>query len=104
MIGPEELSELVVDQKTSGDITTYSYDYLAIPGAPDVFKASDKGEMDEFGYVTRCEGGVKTISSSYYDPKETEAFINRDDEHERRYDGVTVMKCPRKQSEQTPSH
>lgn len=97
MIGPEELSELVVKQKTSGDVTTYSFDYLAIPGEPDVFQASAKGaKPDEFGYVTRCEDGKRLVSGALFDPNLSEIFINYDRELERRYGGVTQMKCPRK--------
>jgi hypothetical protein len=87
----------IQQKKVSETLTEYSFDYLAYAGAPDVFNASETGEPDDMGWITRCAGDrLKTLGN--YGSMLSEIYLDKQKALTRTQNGVIVQSCPKKVS------
>ena len=100
--GQDVDSILKIDQKlisTTGqpEAVQYSFDYTDVEGSPDVIRASLQGEIDSYGWNTRCEAG-KLISTSDEEMAVSEIYLKRANDHSltfiRTLNGNLVSSCP----------
>lgn len=96
MFSNNEYSLLKIQQtQISEDLINYSFDYTAIPGAPDNIPASSQGEPDDMGWITRCVNNrLRSI------PQDAgmmqEIFLDKEQAFVRVLNGVTIQRCPKK--------
>lgn len=100
MISASEYSLLVIDQKEifrpgQTEYVEYSFDYRAIPGAPDVVGFSVSGEPDDMGYTNRCKD-QRLLSGSQWGDFYQEMYLDREGALIRQLNGRIVMSCPHK--------
>lgn len=94
----DQYSLLKVEQKNvSENLVQYSFDYIAIPGEPDIIHASALGELDEMGWVTSCSSDNRLRSVFYDGSMLSEFYLTKDKALIRAFNGRVVQTCYRKE-------
>lgn len=91
-----QYSLFVVEQiKVADDLYNYSFDWVAIPGEPQVIPASSTGMPDGWGWTTRCANN--TLRSIPDDASMMqEMYLDKEKAFVRVLNGKVTQRCPRK--------
>jgi hypothetical protein len=70
-----KIEQRLVSEPGSNEMVEYGFTYFTISPDPDFFNASERGELDSFGWLNRC-AGKKLISTSQESNLIVELSIN----------------------------
>ncbi len=80
------------------ELMQYSFDYTAIEGPADVIQASIKGEVDSYGWTTRCEND-RLVSFSDQESATSEIYLKKESDHSisliQTFNGKVTSSCPK---------
>jgi hypothetical protein len=100
VLSNQEYSLLKIDQKllsepNADELVEYSFDYISIPGDPDKFYASVKGEYTGDGWITYCLNN--RLHSVYFNGSMvSEIYLDEEKALTRTLNYVKMSSCPKK--------
>ncbi len=96
LVRSDRYSRLKITQaETSPGIMTYSFDYLAIPGEPELVPASAHGEPGEMGWYTKCKDGKLLSIPGGWENMLAETYLDKNQAYIRVLNGKIVQRCPK---------
>jgi hypothetical protein len=100
MFSNDQYSLLKIEQKNlsepeTQELVEYSFDLVAIPGDPDVITASNSGEPDNMGWITKCSRN-RLVSIPHDGSMISEIYLDAEKAFVRTLNGPVQQRCPRK--------
>lgn len=89
----------VTQEQASKEITLYGFKYLAFNTDPDYVPASQFGESDDFGWITKCKDGKLLSIPADGGNALSEIYLDKNNAFTRKYNGHVVQSCPKAQKQ-----
>lgn len=87
----------VTQEQVSKEITLYGFKYLSINTDPDYVPASQYGESDDMGWITKCKDGKLLSIPGNGGNSLSEIYLDKKNAFTRKFNGNIVQSCPRAQ-------